>query len=344
MTVDEKEIERIAKEYKDYKFERESDIQAGVVPELLKALGWTFRDDWVTEYKINIGTKGDLRADFKVGTKEEGFLLEVKNDISNKKLREDNINQLKSYMKQTDYRYGVLYNVREMMVYNSSNPEKEPVLTWKIGEEIAPFRYLGKDNFPQPLEEHINERDNESKIDIAFKEKKERMREKITKAISNVSGATENYVEKHLDDFLLKIGSKEVEDKMETLEETLDVYNESKKRERFMPHKLVILNEEIENVNHVKDVLIQTAEWLIQQGKLDKNKMPIMSGLKRCIVNSEKVHNSGINFLSPEKLSNGLYIETHDPHEAIEKYARKLMTTSGYKESDIKIEWKKFTE
>lgn len=78
-------------------------------------------------------------------------------------------------------------------------------------------------------------------------------------------------------------------------------------------------------LRYAKEILVNTAEWLIQQGKLKRNTPPISSGRTRYIFNDSPRHPRGNHFRAPERLSNGLYIETHASVETCKSNARKLL-------------------
>ena len=104
------------------------------------------------------------------------------------------------------------------------------------------------------------------------------------------------------------------------------------------PKKLLIQGQEI-RVSTVREILISVAEWLIQHGKLKPNDVPIESGPSRYIVNKEPIHKSGKKFFDDYALSNGLHLEVHGSHEAVESNAKFLMEKFGYGKNSITIEW-----
>lgn len=104
------------------------------------------------------------------------------------------------------------------------------------------------------------------------------------------------------------------------------------------PKKLLIQGQEV-HVSTVRDVIIAVAEWLIRHGKLKQNDVPIESGPSRYIVNKEPLHKSGKEYFDDQLLSNGLHLEVHGSHQAVETNSRILMEKFGYGKNSIKIEW-----
>ena len=124
-----------------------------------------------------------------------------------------------------------------------------------------------------------------------------------------------------------------------TLREITSEDIKGRRKGGFKPLSLTIKGERFE-VNKSNQILIRTAEWLIKNGKMTKSTVPVESGSKRYLVNTEPVHKSGKKFFSPYKLSNGLFLETHASSESTEKYAKLLMKYYGYPEDFISVRWK----
>ncbi|MHB1811852.1 MAG: hypothetical protein ACYCPR_05495 [Thermoplasmataceae archaeon] len=118
----------------------------------------------------------------------------------------------------------------------------------------------------------------------------------------------------------------------------LEAQKKEKRASPTRPKKLVILGETL-SVSKVREVLIQTAEWLIRNRKLRVDRVPIESGPIRYIVNSRPVHKSGTPFFDAYKLSNGLFLEVHGSHQAVENNALVLMRNFGFGEETIEIKW-----
>ena len=66
-------------------------------------------------------------------------------------------------------------------------------------------------------------------------------------------------------------------------------------------------------VNNWIDLLIVTAEWFIQKGKLTDGKCPVKVGgmRKRYLIHVEPKHPSGYDFNNPKRLSNGLFLDSN---------------------------------
>lgn len=104
-------------------------------------------------------------------------------------------------------------------------------------------------------------------------------------------------------------------------------------REGKKGHGISIKGEFIPCI-HSYDILVKTAEWLINRNIL---KVPIESGYKRYLVNREPKHRSGESFTAPKKLSNGWCIETHYSTKSCIKNAKRLLKECEFREEDLTV-------
>ena len=115
------------------------------------------------------------------------------------------------------------------------------------------------------------------------------------------------------------------------------------KKEQTMKMKIGTDSYEI---RYYYDILVNTANWLIENGMLKKSDCPILAGTSRrtirYLVNVEPMHKekgkgkSGRNFRSQKTLSNGLFIETSYNKEEYIKKARMLL--KKYSNNRYKLE------
>ena len=87
-----------------------------------------------------------------------------------------------------------------------------------------------------------------------------------------------------------------------------------------------------------RDIIVNTAEWLIRGGYLDKSMVPMQLGRKRYLINSSRIHPEGNSMFGPKRLSNGMYVETHASRYDCERWARKLLSACGLKEDLLRVE------
>ena len=99
------------------------------------------------------------------------------------------------------------------------------------------------------------------------------------------------------------------------------------------------LKGEIFELRKSFEILVNTANWLIKNGKLKPSDCPVGIGRgKRNLINKEPKHKYGDDFRAPKKLSNGLWIETHYSTEACINNAKRLLEKFGFSSDILTIE------
>ena len=97
------------------------------------------------------------------------------------------------------------------------------------------------------------------------------------------------------------------------------------------------INDDSYEIRFAYEILVNTANWLIERKKLKKSDCPIPSGPKNYLINSEPKHRYGDNFRSPKNLSNGTYIEVNLNAMGCIITARKLLKKFGYPDDILKV-------
>jgi hypothetical protein len=121
-------------------------------------------------------------------------------------------------------------------------------------------------------------------------------------------------------------------------DETLyDTSIESISWRRESPRKMKLKGEVFE-IQNSYEILVNTANWLIKNGKLKLSDCPVGIGPKRYLVNKEPKHKYGDDFRAPKKLSNGLWIETHYSTASCINYAKRLLEKFGISSDILTIE------
>lgn len=99
------------------------------------------------------------------------------------------------------------------------------------------------------------------------------------------------------------------------------------------------LKGEVFELRQSFEILVNTANWLIKNGKLKPSDCPVGVGRgKRNLINKEPKHKYGDNFRAPKKLSNGLWIETHFSKATAIKYTKILLEKFGVSSDLLTIE------
>ncbi len=144
---------------------------------------------------------------------------------------------------------------------------------------------------------------------------------------------------------LLKSIKPKISDKNVLESLTLIVYKDEKNKKSKIviksakenKNKTFILNGKEYKAKNEYEILKETCEFLIREGKLNANTVPIESGHIRYIVNVKPVHKNDEGFFSPQKLSNGLYMEAHNSYESTIKNSMLLLKKFGYPKDILKI-------
>lgn len=104
------------------------------------------------------------------------------------------------------------------------------------------------------------------------------------------------------------------------------------------PRKMKLKGEVFELRNSF-EILVNTANWLIKNGKLKPSDCPVGIGRgKRNLINKEPKHKYGDDFRAPKKLSNGLWIETHYSTAGCINYTKRLLEKFGISSDILTIE------
>ncbi|MDO9580742.1 MAG: hypothetical protein Q7J06_09300, partial [Bacteroidales bacterium] len=107
--------------------------------------------------------------------------------------------------------------------------------------------------------------------------------------------------------------------------------------ERVRPERMKIGKDAFE-IRNSYEILINTANWLIKQGKLKPTDCPVGIGYKRNLINKEPKHKYGQEFRVPRKLSNGLWIDLHYSTAGCINTARRLLEKFGYLGSVLEVQ------
>ncbi len=104
------------------------------------------------------------------------------------------------------------------------------------------------------------------------------------------------------------------------------------------PQRMQIGNENYE-LKYVYEILVNTANWLIDQGALKPSDCPVrVSRGKRSLIDRTPVHIlSGKDFWSPRDLKKGLYIEVHSNSEQTITLAQSLLKKYEYDPKRLQI-------
>lgn len=105
------------------------------------------------------------------------------------------------------------------------------------------------------------------------------------------------------------------------------------------PPSKMKLRGEIFELHNSFEILVNTANWLIKNGKLKPSDYPIeITRGKRYLINKVPKHKDGDNFRAPKQLSNRLWIETHYSTAGCINYSKRLLEKFGVSSEILTIE------
>jgi predicted type IV restriction endonuclease len=299
--------------------DNEAAVSLSLVQPMLKALGWNVDDP--NEVYPQPSTQ-DGRPDFELIFGNKRLFLETKKlgvDIRGKEA----INQLAKYAFGEGVDFGLLSNGVQWVLFRSFEKEKpvEERKIWEINLEKDPpekiilrLKTIARSNI-EKLEELTDKTDQIS----------EALQEVFLKVITGVDIKKE-IKEKDFKDF--------------ALEKVADIlYKEKKIEEPYKEKKIeeplgrgIRIGRDFIRCERSYEILTETAEWVIKQGRLKQDEAPIESGSKRFLINRIPQHKSGKAFRAPKKLSNGLWMETHAGTKRHIKLAQHLLEHFGFKD------------
>jgi DNA-directed RNA polymerase delta subunit len=95
------------------------------------------------------------------------------------------------------------------------------------------------------------------------------------------------------------------------------------------------------DIRNSYDIIVNTANWLIKNGKLKPSDCPLTIGRgKNYLINREPKHRDESDFLAPKKLSNGLWIMANNSDAGHIKYAKRLLEKCGEKAEALTVDAK----
>ena len=103
--------------------------------------------------------------------------------------------------------------------------------------------------------------------------------------------------------------------------------------------KRMQIGSENYKLSQKNEILINTANWLIDKGHLTPSDCPLKVSpqAKNYLINSTPIHSTGKKFSRKKKLKNSLYIESHS--KRAERYAKRLLEKYGYDPVILQIKW-----
>ena len=331
------DLKRIIESGCKHDFRDERELREKVVSELLKALGWDPFTEVSHEAVVQVGTQ-HLEMDYLVGTKERKFVIETKRSTLNIVNNNNVYQQLTSYMKLTKepVDYGFIYNGKNFLIFRKS--DEQPSLEWKCGDQISIIQAFSKENFPEKLEEMIEDQTNREIVSEFISEEKDSLKQIVIAEIEKNTNISRDFLDKNLE-VKLELISNDTVPMITEKEASKEKYTRVRSKKGPLHVSRFVIGGELHKIKHSNEILIDTAEWLIKKGKLTKSDCKISSGSIRYVTNELPYHQNGKSFIMPKKLSNGVFVELHNSGKRSEALAKLLLRKFDFPEDTIQVMW-----
>jgi hypothetical protein len=333
-------IEKI-KNFRDIYEQNEMAVREHIINPILKALEWDTENP--KEVLPNVVVQEGIPDYSLIKEGKKVLIVEVKKldvDIEEREV----ITQLGKYCYNEGVEYGVLTNGTVWILFKSfqkDTPISERIM-WKVDLENEGLSKasrklvtISKTNI-ENIEFLVKK--NEILNDVwqsLVNEPKEMIKSLLPLVKSIITQAYPDYhfENSEIEDFL----EEKIAEKLSSTPEEETIHDvEQIKPSR--PRKMKIKNE-ISEIDYYYEILINTANWLIKNGKLKPSNCPVKIGRsKRYIINKEPKHKDGKDFIAPKKLSNGLWIETNYSAASSINIAKQLLEKFGFSPDILLIE------
>jgi hypothetical protein len=337
-------IEKI-KKYRSLYEQNEMAVREQIVNPILSSLGWNPENP--EEVQPNVSTEEGVPDYSLMKNRKKILFVEAKKlsvDIEQREV----IRQLAKYSFSEGTKYGVLTNGAVWILIRSF--EEGTTLTerivWKTdleNEELPTvsrkLTTISKTNIEQ-IEVLVKKVQILDEIWQSLSDEPEEMIKglmPVVKLLISQGYPDYQFEDAEIEDLLKErikeiiSGPSEEETPSETPIEPISWRGES-------PRKMKLKGEVFELRNSF-EILVNTANWLIKNGKLRPSDCPVGIGRgKRNLINKEPKHKYGSDFRAPKKLSNGLWIETHYSTAGCINYAKRLLEKFGVSSDTLMIE------
>jgi predicted type IV restriction endonuclease len=328
-------VEKI-KKFRDFYKQNEMAVRSQVIDPILKHLGWDPENP--EEVQPNVFTEGGIPDYTLLKNGRKILFIEAKNlsvDIKQQKV----LQQLANYSLNEGVKFGLITNGAVWILirtFEEGTTLRERII-WEADLEnedlSAAFRKistLSKTNI-ENIEVLVKKVQILDEIWQSLLNEPEEIIKGLIPVVKSI--ISQGYKDYHFEDeeieSLLEEKIKEiVPDQSEEVALT-ETPIEFVSWNEGIPRKMKLGNKVFE-LHYSNEILINTANWLIENGKIKSSDCPvkIVRG-KRYLINSQPKHEGGNNFRAPKKLSNGLWIETNYSTADCINHAKSLLKKFG---------------
>jgi len=334
-------VEKI-KKFRPLYEKNEMAVRDQIINPILRDLGWNPENP--EEVQPNVFTEEGIPDYSLIKNEKKILFVEAKKlgvDIEQKEV----IRQLAKYSFGEGTKYGILTNGAVWVLIRSFEEGKTLTerIVWKIDLEnevlpaiIRKIITISKTNieFIEVLVKKVQILDE---IWQSLLEEPEDMIKGLMPVVKSI--ITQGYPDYQFEDTEIEDLLKERVNKIivypsgeEAISE-IPVESISQRGER--PRKMK-LKGEVSEFRYSFEILVNTANWLIKNGKLKLSDCPVEAGHKRYLINKEPKHKNGDGFRASKSLLSELFIETSYSTAGAINYAKRLLEKFGVS-SDLLI-------
>jgi hypothetical protein len=344
-------IEKI-KNHRSLYEQNEMAVRNHIIDPILKNLGWNTENP--AEVQPNMSTDEGGIPDYSLIKDGETILFLEAKRMSVGVEKNEIIRQLAHYSSDEGKGYGVLTNGIVWILIRSFEEGKKlhERVVWKTDIEneempkiVRKLMTISKTNI-ECIEDLVKKNQILDEIWQSLLNKPEEIVTGLSIVVESI--ISQNYPNYQFEDSeiedLLKEKVKELISgqlgKEITTDKPVEPISKPTERSKRIKLKKMQLKGESFNLNDNYDILVNTANWLIKNGKLKSSDCPVIVGRmrNRYFINKESKHPKGNDFRAPQKLSNGLWIETHYSTAMCKDYAKKLLEKFGISSNSLIIE------
>ena len=353
MTTSEDRILKLAEKIRRYRSDgvdkdlSEQDTKAVLVEPLLEIAGWAVRDP----RQVSREDRPTIRpVDYSLKLKGKPEVVVECKRLSNGLDSRGDLEQALSYASSAGVKWCVLTNGCLFRIYNSLARE---VAENKLLEEID----LAKAGDGEGLSAHAAMQSLElispqsietGRIDEAWEERYTgtKVREVVKELWSKPDPGLVNLVRQRMKERGRTLSVKDTSRWLGTLDVKIEarpgaVPTGKTERKPSPPAGRATqmrIGSYSSQVRYSNEVLINTAEWLIQQGRLNEVQCPVPMGRTRSLINTEPKHRDGVDYKAPKELSKGLWLEANLSGRDCISNARRLLEKCGYSAEMLEVE------
>jgi hypothetical protein len=336
-------VEKI-KKFRSLYEQNEMAVRDQIVNPILRNLGWNPENP--EEVQPNVSTEEGVPDYSLLKNGKKILFIEAKKmgvDIEKREV----IRQLAKYSFSEGTKYGVLTNGAVWMLIRSF--EEGTTLTerivWKIDLEneelpavLRKITAISKTNI-EHIEALVKKVQILDEIWQSLLDEPEEMIKGLMPVVKSI--ISQGYPDYQFEDTeiedLLKERVKEIISGPSGEEASFEISREPIPWREGRPRKMK-LKGEVFKLRNSFEILVNTANWLIKNGKLKASDCPVAAGHKRNLINKEPKHKYGDNFRAPKKISNGLWIETSYSTAACINWSNRLLEKFGVSPDILTIE------